>query len=347
LRLAKSNRRWLFLALAIVTLAAVACGDSATDTPEATATIAPTETPLPATVTPIAAVAEDLTVEEEEYIEQVRAGWRKFNEKAEDVRAVLAQVYSIKSRLFEALKDAGAGTAYEVTLQLIGEIIPPARFQEDHRLMVDTLTVLVAYDRDVGAAVENQNLPAFAIANARLAENSLLMISNLDPRICVATEATDRRFQPCDFFSETVPGGIYGAQVYNTMVGFSTGVFSRFVGFGPEYEVEDILATLSVIQPELTEIYSDVVAELQELQPSNEFAPAHNFLVKYLEEALAINQSRSKAVEAEDTDPYRSLSEDTRVLFCDARQQLGAGELRDIVRVAFLDPIGACGGSDY
>lgn len=342
-----SNHRWLFLVIVVAALATVACGDSATATPRPTATTAPTLTPIPATATPIADGGEVLTAEEEQYIEQVRAGWRKFHDKGEDFRAVFAQVYSMKSRLFEALHDAGAGTAFIGALQAIEEINPPVRFQEDHQIMVETLSAHVAVDRDVGTAVENQDLAGFAIANARLSENSLLMGSQLDPRVCRATGPVDQPFDLCDFFSETVPGGDYGLQVYEKMTTFGVGVFSRLVGFGPEYEVEDILATLSVIQPELTQIYSETLGEFEGLRPPNDFAAGHDLLIKYLEDALANNRSRSTAVEAQDPAAYRSLSDEARALYCDARQQLGAGELRDMVRVFFLDPTKVCGGSEY
>lgn len=346
--LAKSNHRWLFLTFVVAVLAAVACGESATATPRPTATTAPTVTPIPAAAAPIADGAAALTAEEEEYIGQVRAGWRNFHDKAEGFRAVFGQVYSMKSRLFEALHDAGAGTAFVGALRSIEEIIPPARFQEDHQIMVQTLTDLVAIDLDVGAAVENQDLAAFAIVNARLSEIFLLTASRLDPRVCSVTEAADLPFQLCDSFRETVPGGDYGAQVYDMMARFFAGEFSGLITrFGPEYEVEDILATLSVMQPELTQIYSETVSGLEGLQPPDEFAADHDLLIKYFEDGLAVNRSRSTAVAARDMETYQGLSGDARTLFCDARQQLGAGELRDIVRVAFLDPIMICGGSDY
>ena len=344
--LASSNHRWLFLAVVVAVLAAVACGESATATP-ATATAAPTLRPIPATAVPIANVGEVLTAEEEEYIEQVRSGWRKFHDKAEGFRAVFAQVYSLKSRLFEALHDAGAGTAFDGALQALEEIDPPAQFQEDHQIMVETLSAHVAIDREIGDAVENQDLAAFAIANARLTESSILMASRLDPRVCNATMAADLPFRLCDFFSETVPGGDYGSQVYEKMTTFAAGVFSRSIQFGPEFEEEEILATLSVIQPELTKIHDGTLVEIAGLQPPNEFAEGHNLLVKYLDDALAINRSRSTSVDAQDPAAHRSLSGEARTLYCDAKQELGAGELRDLVRVYFLDPTAICGGSEY
>ena len=344
---ARLNRRWLFLVIALAALAAVACGESATATSRPTATTEPTATPVPATPTPASQQADARTAEEEEYIEAVRAGWSNFNDKAEDFRAVFSQVYSIKSRLFEALQDAGAGTAFESALGPIEALTPPARFQDDHRLMVDTLTVQVDYDHDVGTAVENQDLSAFAIANATLAESGMLMASGLDPRVCRATQADDVEFQFCDLFSETVPGGDYGAQVYDTMTTFVASVFSRFVGFGPEFEVEDILATVSVIQPEVTQIYSDILGDLEGVDPPDEFAADHGILIQYLKDGLANNQLRSTAVESQDLASYGSLSEEARAIYCGARLQLGAGELREIVRPAFVDLGGLCGGSGY
>ena len=43
---------------------------------------------------------------------------------------------------------------------------------------------MVGYDHDVGQAVENQDLPAFAVANARMGEAAGLMALQLSAILC-------------------------------------------------------------------------------------------------------------------------------------------------------------------
>jgi len=115
--LAKLQIRWIAALLAVTALVAIACGGSATATPlpTAAATPAPTNTPEPSPAPQVEAtiLGTELTVEEAAYIEQVRAGWNEFHTKAGGFREAFGQLYAMQSRLFEALSEAGAGSAFE------------------------------------------------------------------------------------------------------------------------------------------------------------------------------------------------------------------------------------------
>ena len=111
MQLTKLQKRWIGALFAIAALVAIACGDSATATPPPTATSTP-EPQAGATTS-----AGELTAEEADYIEQVRAGWNEFHSKAGGFREAFGQLYAMQSRLFEALSDAGAGSAFEPALK--------------------------------------------------------------------------------------------------------------------------------------------------------------------------------------------------------------------------------------
>ena len=205
MNLFRLKRKWILSLFSVVAIVLVACGDSATATPLPIATPLPTATPVPTVApadtpvpTPTTATAStgsgELTAEEAEYIEQVRAGWNEFHSKAMEFRSVFAQTYSQKGRLFQALLDAGAGTAFEAALTAVEQIDAPERFKADQELMVQTLTEQVSNDHDVRSAAEAYNLAGFAIANARLAELSILMATQLPESVCRATEAQDLPF---------------------------------------------------------------------------------------------------------------------------------------------------------
>ena len=82
--------------------------------PDPTLTVAPETEPV-----------GELTAAEAEYIEDVRAGWNEFHSKAGGFRQVFAQTYSTRERLFEALIDAGAGSAFEGAYQAVKQLNPP------------------------------------------------------------------------------------------------------------------------------------------------------------------------------------------------------------------------------
>lgn len=112
------KRTWILALFSIVVIVLVACGDSSTATPLPSSTPLPTSTPVPTgppaqtpAPEPTNATAAtsnvfgsgELTAEEAEYVEQVRAGWNEFNSKAMEFRAVFGQTYSQRYRFFQAL----------------------------------------------------------------------------------------------------------------------------------------------------------------------------------------------------------------------------------------------------
>jgi len=342
--LAKLRKRWVAVLLAIAALVAVACGDSATSTPlpTATSTPAPTATPVPSP-TPQAEASTsgvELTAEEADYIEQVRAGWNEFHSKAGGFREAFGQVYALQSRLFEALRDAGAGSAFEGALRAVEQIDPPQRFEGDHQLMLQAMVKMVGYDHDVGRAVENQDLPAFAVANGRMAETGGLMVLQLPAVLCSATNAPDAPFSFCTS-NELLPGGQYGIQLNSAIARFSVGFVSRFSFFPTAFTSEDTLATLAVFQPELIDLYLQTLNEVKEIQPPPDLRTDHLRLVQYLEEQLENNRERNSAVQIQDLDKYREVGGRAIELYCDVRQDISP-DMMQIVLVHFGDDLGLC-----
>ena len=342
--LAKLRKRWIAAMLAVAALVAVACGESATaiPLPTATSTPAPTATPVPSPAPQAGETSSgaELTAEEADYIEKVRAGWNEFHSKAGGFGEAFGQLYAMQSRLFEALKDAGAGSAFEGALRAVEQIDPPQRFQGDHQVMLQAMAKMVSYDHDVGRAVENQDLPAFAVANARMGETGGLMALQLSADLCPATNAPD---QPLSFCSsnELLPGGQYGIQLNSAISRFTVGVAVRLSIFPPAFTPEDELATLAVFQPELIEIFLQTLDEVKGLQPSPDLRSDHLRLVRYLEEQLENNREGNSAVQVQDLDKYREVVGRAIGLYCDVRQDISP-DMMQIVGVHFADVRGLC-----
>lgn len=339
------KRNWLLVFLAVAAVILVACGGSATATPSSTATpvptVAPTGTPVPE---PTAAVAStessELTALETEYIEQVRAGWNEFNAKAMEFRSVFGQTYSQKSRLFQALLDAGAGTAFEAALAAVEQIDAPERFKADQDLMVQTLTELITYDHDVRSAAEDQDLAEFAISNARLAELSIFMATQLQESVCRSIEPEDFPFSLCNP-NEQIPGGQYGAELNAVVDRFAAGMFARAVIFGLHYEAADIIAAEAVLMPEKAALISGLLDDLEKMQPTSGLADDHGKLVRYFQSLSEITMAKGEALDAQNIDAYRSVGAESRASYCDARADLSQNMMQ-IVDTFFSDPLGGC-----
>ena len=329
------KKRCLLLGVSVLAAVFLACGVSATPTP------VPTAAPTPASVT-----SEELTAAEAEYIEQVRVGWNEFHSEAGGFRQAFNQTYSMKSRLFEALIDAGAGSAFEGAYQAVKQIKPPPPFQADHELMLQAMATMVGYDHDVGKAAENQDLVGFTVADTRMAGTAGQMGLRLSDAVCQATVAPDFPFSLCDP-SRTLPGGEYGAMLNSALARFDVSLITSLFQIGPHHTDEDLLGMLEVLEPERIDLYSRTRDEISGFSPPADLAAGHDQLIKYLEALLDIGRLRNSAVQAQDLDKYQEERGKSRKLYCQARQQFVSGEMKELVRVHFVDVFEICGTKDY
>ena len=327
--------RWLLLGVSLIAAVFLACGASAI------ATAVPTAAPTPASAT-----SEELTAAEAEYIDQVRVGWNEFHSKAGGFRQAVNQTYSMKSRLFEALIDAGAGSAFDGAYQAVQQIKPPQAFQADHELMLQAMAKIVGYDNDVGKAAENQGMVGFTLAETRMAGTGGQMGLQLSDAVCRATVAPDFPFSLCDP-DRSLPGGEYGAMLNAALARFDVSLITSLFQIGPHHTDEDVLGVLEVLQPERIELYSGIRDEISGFSPPADLAAGHDELIKYLETLLDIGRLQNSAVQAQDLDKYQEERGESRKLYCQARPDFASGEMRELVRVHFVDVFGICGSQEY
>ena len=265
MNLANLKGPWLLFGLSVVAVISLACGDAATATsvPASTSTQSPTLTLGPETET-----VEELTAAEAEYLEEVKAGWNEFHSKAGGFRRVFAQTYPIRERLFKALIDAGAGSAFEGAYHAVKQLKLPPRFEADHDLMIESMAKVLVYDEDVGHAAENQGLAGFTVANARMGQTIGLMSLQISDVVCRATDPPDVPFTLCDP-SRTLPGGEYGKKLNAPLARFNVSLITSLFDVGPHYTAENALSALEVLQPELIDLYSRTRDEISGFTPPN------------------------------------------------------------------------------
>ena len=208
----------------------VACGGSdptakPPPTPTPTSTSQPTPTAVPTLMPPPGlaptpgpilppSLAEGLSEGEIAYLDQVHEALGLFGDKARHFGDLFNQTYAVRERLFEALEDAGAGTAFEDTAEALERLVPPQIFQADNERMVQTARELVRVDSQIIDVLADQDAVAFFVINAELAEVSGMGGLDLSPAVCNAAAGPDMpRPVPGCGSGEALPGGEYGAQL--------------------------------------------------------------------------------------------------------------------------------------
>ena len=151
---------FLFAFLLVTLVAFVACGSDSNgagveaDRPTAT----PPGTP---------------TAAEQAYLDELEGVTMLIGEKFAQFGELMGRVYATRGALFEALEEAGAGTAFDAGLAAMEALEPPARFRDEHALGLDGLREFQRVDREVGQAVQDNDLVAFALANVQLGRLSV------------------------------------------------------------------------------------------------------------------------------------------------------------------------------
>ncbi len=146
---------------------------------------------------PTAQPTLELTSLEQDYLFQISAAWDLFGTKAASFRTVFAQAWPTRERLFTALYDAGAGTAWDDSLAAVEKLEPPRRFHDDHEILLSGLAEMVRIDAAIGESLKDDDLVGFILGNSEGGVISSLLFSDLSPRVCRAFFDGDDPNIPC------------------------------------------------------------------------------------------------------------------------------------------------------
>ena len=306
----------------------VACGESDEDEARATPTSAVTST------------GEAVTAEEEEYLKNVRATWKLFEDKNEAFSEPFALLWPLRERLFTTLKDAGAGTAFVETYEALLTLQPPERFQTDHELMVQTAQELVRLDAEIGLAIEDEDLVAFALLNTEMGKVSGRSSFDLSSAVCNAARRPDSPFPSTCAPSEPVPGAEYGAELYDIIRRFSP-QFDTFTGATglPALVPDEQLDIASIVQPKINTLIEETVQVVGDLEPPKEFRADHERLLTFLEKLLGMSQAAGRAAEERSQEGLGEALAPYEDEWCSARRAFSPA-FKPIVSVYFQGPDG-------
>ena len=165
----------LFAITVICAVAVFACGDdgSAEDS-------AATETD-----------AQETAEAEQAYLDAVAEARRLTQANFKEFETLFNQVWPLPFAMFDALKRAGVGTAFAEEAAAIEKLRPPPRYSADHQVLLTRVQEWLSLDREVGEAVANEDVTAFAVANAALGQATMRAALRLSVDVCNALNVSD------------------------------------------------------------------------------------------------------------------------------------------------------------
>ncbi len=297
---------FLLVLLLVALVAFVACG-SDSDGPDVEAD-GPTSTPAG---TPTA--AEQAYLDEFEGVNMlIFQNFAQFGE-------VMDGLFPTRGALFGALAEAGAGTAFDDGLAAMEALDPPERFREEHELALDGFREFQRVDRQVGQAVEDNDLVAFALANVQLGTLTVELPLQHSEAFCLARySATPHLCERPDFSSS----GEYGEEIYSIFSRIETDVLPALAGQPSALNDEEVLALLDVVAPGALEVLEQSEEDVKSLDPPDGFEADHDRLVRYLGDLLAVATERRQAAERGDFDAAQAQIPRLLELFCTAASEL-------------------------
>ena len=316
---------------------------------EALDQIKPTWTRMLESIKPAKApVVAGLNEAEAEYLAQVRAAFKLFADKAAGFGAVFSQTWPLRERLFEALKEAGAGTAFQETVEALEQLDPPQRFRADHGIWVRTARELYRVDNQIIQALDEQDAVAFIVINAQLGEVSGRAGLELSPAACNGAAPPGPRPAPGCKSGEPLPGGEYGTQLEAIMgrldATFSPGAI--FVFLPPILLPDEIPTLLETLQPKVIEALEEALAQVRRLESPDELRSDHGRLLQYLEDQLLLARDIPSAAAGQDKAMLLDRTQRAREVYCDARQEFSESS-KPIMRIHFQGPPMACDGEPF
>ncbi len=313
-------RIFLFVFLPVTLVAFVACG-SDSDGPEVEAD-RPTATPPG---TPTAA--------EQAYLDDIEGVAMLIGEKFAQFGELMGRVYATRGALFEALEEAGAGTAFDAGLAAMEALEPPERFRDEHELALDGLRDFQRVDREVGQAVVDYDLVAFAFANVQLGRLGVENPLQHSSAFCLARFIDSPHLCERPDFSSS---GEYGEELYSIMSRLETDVgpaanASRL----PALNDEEILEILNALVPSALDVLEQIDEAVGALDPPDSLETDHDRLVRYLGDLLEVVTELQQAAERGDLTAAREQTLRLEEVFCTAVGEFLAGPIAPFVIVHF------------
>jgi len=272
----------------------------------------------------------ELTDLERDYLVQVSGAWSLFATKSASFRTVFSQAWPTNQRLFDALREAGAGTAWVDSLEAIQQIESPRRFEEDHSRLLARLEEFVRIDAKIGETLDGGDLASFVLLNAELAVVGNMGNLEIDPEICKAIALPAAGNPPCRTIDD-LPGGEYGLELELLMLEFHGRLGPRLGVWAPIWrplaDEAEFFQVLEEVEPEVRATIQDALNRLRALEPPAELTADHELLTEHLDTLLEVSARAAVAIQIRDVQAYEKETMTALVTICSTRSALSSDML--------------------
>ena len=252
---------------------------------------------------------------------------------------LMGRVYATRGALFEALEEAGAGTAFDAGLAAMEALEPPERFRDEHALALDGLREFQRVDKEVGQAVADNDLVAFALANVQLGRLSVEIPLQHSSTFCLARfNDSPHLCERLDFSSS----GEYGEELYSIMIRLETDVRPMLASQMPALNEEESLEIFTALAPSALDVLEQIDEAVGALDPPDSLEADHDRLVRYLGDLLEVATKWQQATERGDLAAAREQTLRLEEVSCTAVEELLTTAIFPFVVVHFGD-IAPCG----
>ena len=287
----------------------------------------------------------DLSAEEEEYFEEVRAAQALTESKFENFSAIFGRAWPLRSFLIDALLEAGVGTAFTGTLEALEELTPPERFRADHERMVEVTRESVRVDGEIAQAVKDDDLARFVLLNGELGQVNSSVAPGFSTAFCEHTDVGGELCGPAG----PVPGGEYGASVHEALRRFEPrfGTGMGVLAFPLTLRPDELATVLATQGSTFREQLQEVRAQVGSLTPPEELRADHDRLVAYYDGFIDGVSKLTAAAEAGDIQTAQIQLIGFRGQFCETRGSFSSSQFKELVGLHFRADPDACDGAPF
>ena len=236
-------------------------------------------------------------------IEQVR------DERVRELRTALSSTYGTRGAWLTALGDAAAAIQAENLEERVAELTPPAGYEPTHERWAGSYQDGASRLAAIRRAVERDDLLNAAAAVVAIQVDEMVVAAEAPPELCLRLTVAEQA-QVAEVVCrdpETLPGGAYGRDLYAGLLRIRTEVFPRIETFPPAFTEAEMLAFLALIQPDVEQVFAEVAAEVEALDPPARFEADHAAVLVYLTGMGQVAAEITAAAAAGDADALEPL----------------------------------------
>ena len=230
----------------------------------------------------------DLTEDDLDYLAGVSAARLEFAARNAAFSQAIGRVYPSPAALLDALLEAGVGEGFAAQREAAVDLEPTDRFAEDHEAWLAYLDESVAIDDRARTAAEDGDIVAFSVANTELAVAAARLAGDVSQPF---DEASGTPAPPDD-----LPGGddvealLVLLRQLDLVLGGPAGPLTAYEGF-PGMSPDQVALATDAREPIITDVLTEIRAELDALEPSAALAADHATLLAYVDRLLALQEA--------------------------------------------------------